>query len=540
MFEARQKFRESWTLDEVIETSHECTTSSTDQKSDSDEATECQLIDNMVVNESTTSDHQDVVHKTTTENTLSPATSVSRPVNLIEPQEQVHLKPLSSVELPHSPIIHLLANKSNHVSMVAEPIEKMQQLPASNLEIGPRTNPLVPPISNMVIDSHVSSVVNAPSSNTQKISTRRVVNDNHPIQTVVQLASRNVPPLCNDSFLNQLETLRKHDEQNVKIRQQMELQLKFNFEKEMKKIHAKFQEQREKTSFLKMMLADAKSNHEFPGTSQMLHLQGFNHILHHLPRQQNATCHSLDSNASSRGRAAATLQNSYASAASHTMVLSPTLQTSYNTSEIFRDFFVRAISSALRNLQVGGEASRLPPYGHSTFIPASCVGGILHGMPSHPATPSCINSISSVSRNLQAGVEIRTTASHLYVPSIFIPTSSVNGIPHGMPSHPTKPSLINSNSLPSEILQDGGEICTAAHIGGVPYGKPSRPAAPSNPPAGYLSSTSLSEWLAKPMLPPMAISKVGTHSGNRQENIGLSPHTHTLSFKDMHMNHNRI
>jgi hypothetical protein len=105
--------------------------------------------------------------------------------------------------------------------MVAEPIEKMQLLPALNLEIGSRTNRLMPPISNMVIDSHMSSVVNAPSSNTKKISAQRVVNDNHPIQTVVQLASRNVPPLCNDSFLNQLETIRKHDEQNVKIRQQM-------------------------------------------------------------------------------------------------------------------------------------------------------------------------------------------------------------------------------------------------------------------------------------------------------------------------------
>jgi hypothetical protein len=160
-------------------------------------------------------------------------------------------------------------------------------------------------------------------------------------------------------------------------------------------------------------------------------------------------------------------------------------------------------------------------------------------MPSHPATPSCINSISSVSRNLQVGVEICTPAPNLYVPSIFIPSSCVSRVPHGMPSHPTKPSLINSNSLPSEILQAGGEICTLAQIGGVPYGMPSRPAAPSNPPAGCLSSTSLSEWLAKPMLPPMAISKVGTHSGNGQDNIGLSPHTHTLSFKDMHMNHNR-
>ncbi|KAK2376347.1 hypothetical protein QL285_077144 [Trifolium repens] len=237
------------------------------------------------------------------------------------------------------------------------------------------------------------------------------------------------------------------------------------------------------------MLAAAKSNPEFPGASRMVHLQdaGLNHMLHQLPRHQNATCHSLDSNPSSRGRAAATLQNSYASAASHTMLLSPALQTSYNTSEIFRDFSARAISSASRNLQVGGEASHLPPY----------------------------------------------------ETSFMCQWNSECGIPHGMPIHPTNPSLINSNSLPSEILQAGVEICTAAHIGGVPYGTPSLPAAPSNSPAGYLSSTSLSEWLAKPMLPPTAISKVGTHRGHEQENIGLSPHTHTLSFKDMHMNHNR-
>ncbi|KAK2396245.1 hypothetical protein QL285_057907 [Trifolium repens] len=245
----------------------------------------------------------------------------------------------------------------------------------------------------------------------------------------------------------------------------MELQAKSNFEKETKKINAKFQEERKKTSYLKMMLA--KSNPEFPGASRMLHLQdtSFNQMwLQQLPRQQNATCHSLDSNPSSRGRAATTSQNSYASAGSRTMVLSPALQTSYNTSETFRDLSARLpISSSSRNLQAGGEASHIPPYGPSTFIPASGVSGILHGMPSyHPSTPSShINSISSFSRNLQAGVEIRTPAPHLYLPSTFIP-----------------------------------------------------------------------------MLPPTTISKVGTQRWHGQENIGLSPHAHTLSFKDMHMNPN--
>ncbi|MCI22486.1 hypothetical protein A2U01_0043662, partial [Trifolium medium] len=139
---------------------------------------------------------------------------------------------------------------------------------------------------------------------------------------------------------------------------------------------------------------------------------GFNPMLHQLPIQQNATRPSLDTSSSSRGRAAATSQKSYASAGSHTMALSPAVHTSCNTSEIFRDFSARLpISSASRNLHTGGEASHLPPYGPSTFLPASYVSGILHGMPSqYHATPSRINSISSASRNLQAGVEIRTPA----------------------------------------------------------------------------------------------------------------------------------
>ncbi|CAJ2657231.1 unnamed protein product [Trifolium pratense] len=555
--EARQKFRESWTLDEVLETSGELSreeamklpnivkstdnlqekattlnSSSTDQKSNagfdrvvssrpcisissSDEESDCQIIDNVVVNKSTTSDHEEVVHKSMTENTtLSPVTSVSRPVNLIEPQEKVNLKPLSSVELPPSRVIILSSNQSNHVSMVMEPIEKMQQLPsssrflssnqdfssqdalsskicvastgfqnqaskkpASNLEVGSRTHQLVPPISNMVIESHVSSVVRAQSSNTRNLCTQRLIN-NHPIQTAVQSASRNVPPLCNDPFRNQLETIRNHVEQNAKIREQMELHMKYKFEKDKNKIQAKFQEERQKTAYLKMMLVNAKPNLEFPGASQMLHLQGFNTMVHHLPIQQNATRPSLDTSSSSRGRDAATSQNSYASASFHNMVLSPALHTSYNTSEVFRDFSARLpISSASRNLHTGGEASHLPPYGSSTFLPASYVSGILHGMPSHHATQSRINSIASASRNHQAG-------------------------------------------------------------GGVPYGLTSCSAAPCTSPASSFSS-SLSQWLAKPISLPTAISKVGTHRGHGKENVGLSPDTHTLSFKDMHMNPNR-
>ncbi|GAU33373.1 hypothetical protein TSUD_364990 [Trifolium subterraneum] len=357
--EARQKFRESWTLDEVLETTGELSreeavrlsntvksttdylqekaitlnSSSTNQKSEagldrvvssrpcisissSDEESECQIIDNVVVNKSTTLDHQEVVRKTMTENTtLSRMTSVSRPVNLIEPQEQVHLKPLLYVESRPSPVIILPSNQSNHVSIVTEPIEKMQQkLPSSRFS-------------------------------SQDALSRRS---------------------------------------------------RLNCEKEMKKIQAKFQEEQQK--------------------SRMLHLQdaGFNPMLHQPLIQQNAICTSLDTSSTSRGRATATSQKSFTSAGSHTMALSPPLHTSY---------------------------------GPSTFLPASYVNGILHCMPSHTAT-----------RNLQAGVEIRTPAPHLYVSSTIIPSSSVSGVPQGTPSHSA-----------------------------VPYGLPSCPAAPSNSPASSFS-----------------------------------------------------
>ncbi|GAU40956.1 hypothetical protein TSUD_187130 [Trifolium subterraneum] len=361
--EARQKFRESWTLDEVLETSRECTTSSelgrekavrlsntvkstdyqekaTDQlKSDagldrvicissSDDEAEYQLKDNMVVNESTTSNHQEVVHKTMTENTLSPVT-LSKPVNLIQPQEQVQLKPLSP---PPSPVI-ILPNQSNHVSMVMEPIEKMQQLPsssrflssnqdfsnekklASNLEVGSRKHQLV---------QSLRSGFNYLSYQKSGISGQ--VN-NHPMQT----------------------------------------------------------------DYLKMMLAGAKSNPEFPDASRMLHLQdaGFSHKLQQLPR------------------------------------------------------------------------------------------------------------------HLQAGVEIRTPAPHLYATSTFIPCA----VPHGMPSRPTKPSCIDSNLLLSGNLQAGGALHNQSYIGGVPHGMPSHhPVAPSNSPASYFSS-SLSEWTREHrVVPPYSYS----------------------------------
>lgn len=57
-------------------------------------------------------------HKTMTKNTLSLVTSLSRPTNLIEPQEQVWMQPLLSVESLPCQVFIFPANHLNHVSMV--------------------------------------------------------------------------------------------------------------------------------------------------------------------------------------------------------------------------------------------------------------------------------------------------------------------------------------------------------------------------------------------------------------------------------------
>lgn len=245
------------------------------------EEAECQLTDR-VVDKSTTSDHQEGVHRTMTEDTLSQKTPVSRPVDLIEPLEQV--QPLSSVESPpdqdtveemrnslvSSSVNILRANQTNHASMFVDPPEQVDQLPsagllspnrdpsnlaletgfknqatnedtlsghiaeasnevqnqtveqpASNLQVESHSRQVVvPPVLNLVPDSLMPSEVRTQSPDTRNLSTPGVVNDHH-IQTATQSASRIVPPLCHNPLSYELERIRKLTEQNMKSREDM-------------------------------------------------------------------------------------------------------------------------------------------------------------------------------------------------------------------------------------------------------------------------------------------------------------------------------
>ncbi|GAU36964.1 hypothetical protein TSUD_57420 [Trifolium subterraneum] len=545
---------------------------------------ECQLRDNVVVNESTKSDYREVADRTMTENTLSQETPVSIPVDPIEPQEQVQVQPLLSVESLPSPACTLPANQSNHVSMVMEPPEQLQQIhssgllssnldssslpsatggehweatnedalssqipvastevqnqaveqPASNLEIDSHSRQVVPPVSNMVLDSLVPGGVRAQSLDTRNMSTHRVINS-HPIQTPVQSASRNVQPFFYDPLNYELAKIRKLMEENMKKHEVEKLQLKYNFEKQidelrrkydiqMKEIEVKFQEDGKtydtqyKTVFLHKILAETviRANFDpmFSGASGMLQDPGYSQHLFHPSRQPNGTWPSPVASQSCRGPPATAFQNSHTSTGSHTMV-PPPIQASYNTSGnssgiSARRPHINSISSSSRNLQAGGEIRARPlhptPYRPSTSVPASSLSREIRAPPPHlsPYRPSISGPTSSL------GGEMRTPAPHLspYRPSTSGPASSLGGeirtpAPHLLPCRP-------STFVPPSSL------------GEVPHGMPSQP-APGN-----------SQRLPRPM---PAFSQFGPHRGHGHENTGVFS-TPNVSAMDMRMSAN--
>ncbi|KAL5056098.1 hypothetical protein RYX36_036780 [Vicia faba] len=463
---------------------------------------ECQITDNVEVNESTTSNYQEGVDRTMAENTLSQETSVSRAVDPIEPQKQVQGQPLSSVEPPPSPVHILPAYQSTQVSLVMEPPEQVQQdisnlplaaggedqpatsedsfssqipeasaevqnqaaeQPALNLEADSHWYQVVPPVSDMVLDSLVPGGVRAQSLDTRSFSTHRVIN-NHSIQTPAQSASRNFPSMFYDPLSYELERIRKSTKQNLKKHEDMKLQLKCNFEKEIEELRRKYDIQMKeieveyqktsknydtqyKTVYVHKILADtlkANSDPRFSGESGML--QGFTQP----PRPQNPTHPSMVAGPSCRGPPATTFQNSHASTGSHARLPSP-IHASYNTQGNFSGFSARPphINISSPNLQAGGEISvpplHPPPYRPSTSVPASSLMGEFRGPlpPLQPYRPS-----TSVPASSHSG-EIRAHPPPLppYRPSTSLPASSNNGAMCTPPPSTSLPASRHSGAM---------------------------------------------------------------------------------------------
>ncbi|KAI5389085.1 hypothetical protein KIW84_074657 [Lathyrus oleraceus] len=571
------------------------------------EEAECQLTDDVEVNESTASDYQEVVDRTMAENTLSQETSVSRAVDPIEPQKQMHGQPLSSVEPLPGPVHILPAYQPKQVSTILEHREQVQPLPFSgflssnqdisnlpsaaggedqaatnedsfsrqipealaevqnqaaeqpalNLEVDSHLRQDVPPISDTVLDSPVPGGVRIQALDTRNLSTHRVIN-NHPIQTPAQSASRNFPSLFYDPLSYELERIRKSTKQNLKNHEDMKLQLKCNFEKEieelrrkydiqMKEINDEFQKTSKnydtqyKTVYVHKILADAmkaNSDPRFSGEYGMP--QGFTQ----LPRPQNPTHPSLVARPSCRGPPATTFENSHASTGSHAMLPSP-IHASYNTPGNFSGFSARPphVNISSPNLQAGGEICapplHPPPYRPSTSVPASSLMGEFCAPPPplQPYRPSI-----SVPASSHSGA-MRTLSPPLppYRPSTSVPASGHSGAMRAPAPHlpPYRPSTsVPASSLSGEIRAPAPHIPPyrpstsgpASNLGGVPHDIPSHP-APSNAPASSLLS---SQRLPSPM---PAVSQFGPHRGHGYESTGGFP-TPNVTATDKRMNAN--
>ncbi|XP_058760178.1 helicase protein MOM1-like isoform X2 [Vicia villosa] len=600
------------------------------------EEAECQLTDNVEVNESTTSNYQDGVDRTMAENTLSQETSVSRAVDPIEPKKQGPGQPLSAVELP---------------SMVTEPPEQVQQLPSSgflssnqdisnlpsaaggedqpatneiffssqipeasavvqnqaaeqpalNLEVDSHLRQVVPPVSDMVLDSLAPGGVTTQSLDTRNLSTHRIIN-NHPIQTPVQSASRSFPSLFYDPLSYELERIRKSTKQNLKNHEDMKLQLKCNFEKEieelrrkydiqMKEIEVEFQKTSKnydtqyKTVYVHKILADAmkaNSDPRFSGLTQ-------------LPRLQNPTHPFPVAGPSCRGPPGTTFQNSHASTGSHAMLPSPI----HNTPGNFSGFSARPphINTSSPNLQAGGGICapplHPPPYRSSTSVPTSSLMGEFCAPPPplHPYRPSIsvpasshsgamptplvpippYRTSTSVPASSHSGA-MRTPPPPLppYRPSTSVPASShsraMRTSPPPLPPYrpstsvpasghssairapaPHLPPYRPSTSVPASSLS--GEIRAPA-----PHIPPYRPST-SLPPSTSVPASSLggvphsmpshpapapaSSLLLSQRLPSSmpAVSQIGPHRGHGYESTGGFL-TPNVSATDMRMNVN--
>ncbi|CAL0329072.1 unnamed protein product [Lupinus luteus] len=379
-------------------------------------------------------------------------------VNLIEPLEKMH--PLSSVEsspgqdtdremqnaLLSSPVDIVPANQSNHVSLVMEPPEEVQQQSPSAMFLSSNWDPsnmpfatgtghqptnedalsspipetstevlnqaVEQPASYLELDSPMPVGVRTQSPDTRNFSIPSEINQ-HLIQSATHPTSMIVPHLCDDPLVNEIERICEVTEQNMKNHEDMKLQLKSDFEKEFEELHRKyeikikdidvgFEQTRKKldtdhkTVLLNKILAEAFSlkymEVRASGASGVQQGASSAQQSCQLSGLQIATRPALVFGPSSCEPPTASLLSSYITTSSQNVV-PPATQATPNTSGIFSSFSPRLpnINSIYSpsNPHAGGEmratAPHLQPYRPATAVPSPSLSTIPLGIPIHPA-----------------------------------------------------------------------------------------------------------------------------------------------------------
>lgn len=131
----------------------------------------------------------------------------------VVPPEQVH-------QLPSSGLLSINQNLSNLHLVTGVEYQAIDQPPSSLDVDSVSCRVVVPPASNIDLDSFMPGGVRAQFSDTRSLSFPRVINS-HPIQTAAQSTSRMVPSLCHDPLSHELEKIRKRTEQHMKNHEDM-------------------------------------------------------------------------------------------------------------------------------------------------------------------------------------------------------------------------------------------------------------------------------------------------------------------------------
>ncbi|XP_027911890.1 helicase protein MOM1-like isoform X2 [Vigna unguiculata] len=301
----------------------------------------------------------------------------------------------------------------NHVPETSIEIQDQVVQCTSNVELDSSClRQDVHPASNMDLVSHVVAVVRQQSSNTRNLSTLTEIN-NHPIQPASQSDSRIIQRLALDPLKCEMERLHRLVEDNKKDFEERKLKLKQDFEKDLEELYRKFDiKHKENEVEVQKIRKDLDRQHSIVNVNMKLaeacRVKSMNFLLSGSPSMhkdaspvqqlfqvaspQNATAPNVVARPSSREYSAASLQSSYATTTSQTMV--PPIQATYSSPGTFsvtpsRLPRINPLTSLLGNVQTGGEirapAPHLHPYRAPTPVPASTFCTVLRGRPSQPA-----------------------------------------------------------------------------------------------------------------------------------------------------------